>query len=156
MDKTYRSKHEKHVTSLLETVESYINPFEYSLDTKHVVNIYNGRLASDELTSELKNAHVFGEESYLEFLQNLMSDEPNLFKPIEKLSLKTFAEKVKKTSASASSLKTSNLTRDLFGRLLLLSSTRELDLTGLLGKSLTTLPLSLGIIKFLYIDFKKV
>ena len=144
MDKTFRLKHEKHVNSLVETVEGLVNPFEYEADPKSIVNIYSGRVACPETSNDLQRAHSVGEESYHLFLQNLLSADPDLFQPIEKNSLKPFAVKEKRPSAASLSLKSSNVTRDLLGRLLLLSNTRDVDLTSLLTNSLSPLPLLLG------------
>uniref|UniRef100_A0A7M5XG19 Uncharacterized protein n=2 Tax=Clytia hemisphaerica TaxID=252671 RepID=A0A7M5XG19_9CNID len=127
LDKTFRVKHEKHVNSIVETVEGLVNPFEYQADEKSIVNIYSGRVACPETSKDLQRAHSVGENSYHLFLQNLMSKTPDLFEPIQKNNLKTFLVKEKRT-------------RDLLGRLLLLSNTREVDLTSLLNNSLSSLP----------------
>lgn len=126
-------------------MESMVNPFACNLDEKSIVNIHSGRVADEETTKDLKDAHSVGEEKFHKFLsENLLSETPNLFDPIKKNKLKTFAVKKKKTTKAATTLKASSVTKDLFARLLLLSNTREINLDDVLSKSLSTLPLSLG------------
>lgn len=117
------------------------DPFEYF--EHNLVNVSSGAIPDKEVTSDLESAFQVGSTHFRTFVnENLTSDEPDLFRPIKKNNLKTFATKEKKKSDEK--VKQSRISRDLFGRLLLLSHNRDIDLPDLLSKCLTTFPLSIA------------
>ena len=65
------------------------DPFEHFED--NLVNISNGAIQEKTTSSDLLQAHQVGTAHYNRFLQeNLLSNDPDLFRPIKKNSLQTF------------------------------------------------------------------
>ena len=126
----------------METIKAMHNPFEHFED--NLVNISSGAIPEKTTSSDLLQANQIGTTHYNRFLQeNLLSNDPDLFRPIKKNSLQTFAS-TKQKKKTDGKLKQSKLSRDLFGRLLLLSHNRKIDLPDLLSKCLTNFPLSIA------------
>ena len=78
----------------METIETMINPFEY--DGEGLINIFNGTVADDDTKHDLQNAQAVGEECFEIFIkENLLTDNPDLFKTLTQNKLQTFVTKKK-------------------------------------------------------------
>ena len=120
-----------------------LNPFKWC--EKSLVNICSGKVASDEVEFDLINAEAIGEERLNLFVkENILTSDADLFTTMKRNNLKTFSSKAKKLNKKDGTLKTSKSSRDLFARVLLAASNREIDLPHLLSHSLADFPLSIA------------
>ena len=82
-----------------------------------------------------------------EFVQaRLISDKENFWDPLKKINIKTFQSLNKpiKPSVGKLALKTINLDRQLYSRLLLVSKERDIDLEVVQSYALASVPLALA------------
>ena len=99
-----RTRHEKHVSNIISTLQNMVNPFK--TDTDHeitdMIHLSSGLVATSDVKEDLLRTKQ-QEECVNSFLKNkLLVTEPDIFSAIPKLKLKTFlsmAEKVKVSSA---------------------------------------------------------
>ena len=92
LDKTHCSSHEESVRQVMSTVSAMSNPFSPA----ELVNICSGAVADDEMTADMKNAYVRGDQKLEHFLHNqLLCEEPDTSSNIETMKLKTFKSMAK-------------------------------------------------------------
>ena len=111
-----------------------------------LVHLGSGLQCSPEIQDDMMNAEKKGKEALCNFLEKrIESNEEDLYAPIQKMKLKTFAGmKIKKSCT----IKDRNLTlkadRDIFARLLVICSKRNVSLKEVLTYSLGPIPWSLA------------
>ena len=111
-----------------------VNPFDigqYEGEKMPLINIATGRVVSSEVSESLLSAKEQGEKAMGEFVQaRLISDKENFWDPLKKINIKTFQSLNKpiKPSKGKQALKTINLDRQVYSRLLVVSKDRGIDL----------------------------
>ncbi|KAL8619632.1 hypothetical protein ACOMHN_019687 [Nucella lapillus] len=146
LQKSRLQKDEELVTSVEETLANWANPFKCNTD---LMNIASGTVASKEIADDLKNAHTKGETDYATFKrERLESDEPTkkFYDSMKKASLKTFGSAAKKRKTKYSDGRSVILKADrwLFGRMILMGQSRNLNMKDLMCFPLGPHPWSLA------------
>ena len=120
------------------------NPFTHDLDA--LINIATGVLLPDDVAQNLVHSTEKGREQMAAFVEKrINSNAVGLWEPIPNLKIKTFSSANKKIRVKSSEkLVTVNADRDLFGRLLIVSNTRQICLKDVLSFELSPVPYSLA------------
>ncbi|XP_071822275.1 uncharacterized protein [Apostichopus japonicus] len=144
LDKTRICKDEEHTNLVMATVESMINPFEP--DQHQLVNISSGVVATDDVCEDLLSAQEVGETAVQAYCkERLQQGDKDVFATLRKCNLKSFTSMVKKVKSNQKGkeivLKSD---RNLFARLLLIGSSRQVDIKEMLSYSLGIFPLSIA------------
>lgn len=84
-------KGEKLVQKAKETICSFLNPFDISDEDKLVI-ISSGRAASTEVSNDVLNAEIIGEQARNEFIEERITKGENFFQPIKRKRLKTLTD----------------------------------------------------------------
>ncbi|KAK3750308.1 hypothetical protein QZH41_001776 [Actinostola sp. cb2023] len=115
-------------------------------ETLPLTNIATGVVLSEDIADRLLRATELGSSRMTEFVQARMNtDELNFWEPLSKLKIKTFSVSAKKISVQKDNrIVTLSEDRELFGRLLVVASTRDVDLREVLSYKLSSMPLSLA------------
>ena len=143
--KPYRiQKDNADLTKLQECIKSRMDPFELQPDT----NLYcltTGKNVSDDIKCDLLQCVEKGTEWCTEFTSGCFSDPGRFEKPIPRRKIKNFTSAAVKTMVKKD-LKLIELqgSRDLFRRLLYLSTKHNIELDKVLSYPLTAVPLSLA------------
>ena len=121
------------------------NPFETHNASEVLYNISTGKGTDEEVRESLLNVPTEGKARHKEFIKSCEND-PNKFEsPIKKENVKTFvagcATNRRTRNTKIAALKGS---RDLMGRLLVLTIKKRLDLQHILQYPLTPVPLSMA------------
>ena len=96
LQKSRMATDEAAVTAVIETLSSWVNPFEVN---RNLSSVSTGVEAPREVAADFKRAHEAGEKAYDAFRsERLESDQPvkKFHDPMKKLQLKTFASIKKK------------------------------------------------------------
>ncbi|PIK41754.1 hypothetical protein BSL78_21395 [Apostichopus japonicus] len=122
--------------------ESMVDPF----DQNQLVNLTSGVVASKEVADDLASAKSKGEVAVQSFITDrLQGEETGFFAPIKRLNLKTFASmRRKRTTKVKGKVIELKSNRNLFARLLLCGTSRNISLESMLQYCLGPLPLSLS------------
>ncbi|XP_070548281.1 uncharacterized protein [Ptychodera flava] len=136
---------ESDVQEVMSTLLSVGSPFTSDKDSQ-LVHLTAGALASEEITSDLTNAYSRGEEAYLQFEnERLTQGVKDLFDKMSVVRGKTFADISKKPKSKVTmnclSLKEN---RNLLQRMLLIAQVRQLDLHDALTYPLGPVPAMLA------------
>ena len=143
MDETRTINDEKAVQSVIETVQSMINPFDYDGDS--LVSISDGVVASDVVAHDMKQMRFKGEDAALSFIkERIVVEKPDIHSKIKR-DLKTFSSMSKKTKAKDSKGKLTELnnSKNLFAKMIMIAKSRDLDLKEVFKYSLRPIPLSI-------------
>jgi len=137
------SKDEADVKAVQEMLESnWMNPFDEGYSD--LVSISTGLIAPPDVCKDLLSAQEKGEEAFMRFTLKLESGE-GFYEPIKRLKLKTFADLQKVTTVKTRDkevvLKADNR---LFGKMILISENRKLDMRDVLSYPLGPKPWSLA------------
>lgn len=136
---------EKAIKSLVDLMETnWTNPF--SVDSCEMINLSTGASAPHDIENDLLQAHAAGQKHYNEFkCVRLEKGDVEFFSRLPKLKLKTF-ENMRKKITKTSSNKEIVLRSDnkLFGHMLLVARSRQLDMKDVLQHPLGPLPWSLA------------
>ena len=133
------------LTKLVHAIRTTMNPFEQEPDN-NLFCMATGKKVRDDIKEDLLNFEKKGDIWCKEFMTGCFSDPSRFEKPIPRRKVQTFATAAIKSKATAKDLKVKELTgtRDLFGRLLYLSTVEKLDLEKVFQYPLTQVPLSLA------------
>ena len=129
------------VERVMDTISSMVNPW----DLKHskLINISSGRLANEDVATDLLSALAVGENATNEFINSrLVSPSTDVFATLKSNKLKTFASVEKKKRNASTAVVKSN--RSVFARLLIVANKREVNLKSILCYSLSPIPLALS------------
>ena len=135
---------EKAVQSLVDLMENnWTNPFGSTIS--ELVSLSTGATAPTDVAKDLLTAQEKGEKAYQEFQANRLEMGDNFFDRLPKMQLKTF-DSIKKKNTKKLSNKVVVLKSDnkLFGQMLLVASSRKLDMKVVLQHPLGPLPWSLA------------
>ncbi|KAL8567391.1 hypothetical protein ACOMHN_001779 [Nucella lapillus] len=144
LQKSRLRKDEESVTLLEETLASWTNPFE---DKQDLMNIATGTAAPKEIAEDLKRAHEKGEAAYIAFRrERLEYDEKTFHSPMKKISLKTFGSTANRRKTKCADGRTIIIKADrwLFGRMIVMGQSRNLNMKDLMCFPLGPLPWSLA------------
>ena len=116
---------ENDVNNIIQCIETkLVNPFDisqYEGEKMPLINIATGTVVSSEVSESLLSAKEQGEKAMGKFVQaRLISDKENFWDPLKKINIKTFQSLNKpiKSSKGKQALKTINLDRQVYSRLL--------------------------------------
>ena len=143
--KLYRIKRDNSdLENLIKSLEDTMNPFQNNPEDK-LYCLSTGQAASNEVQSDLTNLEEKGVLLYQEFIKECQEDPTRFERPLKKRKIKNFASDTSKTKLRTKdqTIKEVRCTRDLFGRLLYLGVTQNLDLKSILSHPLTPVPFSL-------------
>ena len=143
LSRTRIRKDEEAVQSLVELMENnWTDPFG---PPSEVVCLSTGATASPEISKDLLTAQEKGNNAYLEFQEKrLDKQETSFFDPLPKMNLKTFDNKEKATRKAPKKEVILKSDHKLFGHMLLVASSREVNMKDVLQHPLGPLPWALA------------
>ena len=120
------------------------NPFAHDSDA--LLNIATGVVLLEDVAQNLVHSTEKGRQQMNAFVEKRMnSNAVGFWEPIPNLKIKTFSSANKKIRVKSSDeLVTVNADRDLFGRLLIVSNTRQICLKDVLSFELSPVPYALA------------
>ncbi|CAB4023481.1 Hypothetical predicted protein [Paramuricea clavata] len=102
LDMPQRTRHEKDVLSIVNTLQNMVNPFETDTEITDMIHLSSGLVATPDVKADLLRTQQRGEECVTAFLKDrLLVSEPDIFSTIPKLKLKTFSSMAKKVKVSS-------------------------------------------------------
>ncbi|KAG1655497.1 hypothetical protein GQR58_024494 [Nymphon striatum] len=136
------AKDELDVKNLTDMIES-------SNDYDDLVSISTGRVAPKEVVQDLCSAYKIGQNAYRVFREERLQNTPplkNFHDPLQKQKLKTFSSTLEKTHCKKQSSTETILkaNRNLFARMILIASSRNLDMREILSHPLGPVPWALA------------
>ena len=142
---------ENDVNNIIQCITTkLVNPFDigqYEGEKMPLINIATETVVPSEVSESLLSAKEQGEKAMGEFVQaRLISDKKNFWDPLKKINIKTFQSLNKpiKSSKGKQALKTINLDRQVYSRLLVVSKDRDIDLEEVQSYELASVPLALA------------
>lgn len=145
LDKTRIQADEESVKDVIQTLTAMVNPFEN--DHKGLVHLASRVVATTEVESDMKSMFETGDIAALNFMRKkILSSQPDIYSPIKKIKLKTFSsigKKVHSKSKKGEIVALKN-TKMLFGKMILIAQSRNLDMKEVLKYSLRPFPLPLA------------
>ena len=143
--KHHRQKRDSEdLQKIIKGFEATMNPFTIVPD-ENLYCITSGKKVRDDIKDDLLNIQAKGHHWCEEFREGCFGDPEYFQKPIPRRKVKNFACAAAKSKAPAKSkIKELQCSRDLFGRLLFLSTKASLDLQNIFAHPLTPVPLSLA------------
>ncbi|MES9881053.1 MAG: hypothetical protein ABW185_09250 [Sedimenticola sp.] len=133
------------VNSVVELLENnWIDPFDASGDD--LPSISSGIAAPADVKADLLKAHAKGETAYQMFVDSRLKTGSSFYERLPKQNLKSFRSLRARRKTATSSNKETILKADhhLFGRMLLIASSRKMDMKDVLQHPLGPLPWSLA------------
>lgn len=138
---------ETDVSAIVNMLENnWLNPI--GSNETELLSLSTGKVANEEVTRDIMNAHSIGEQAYQEFKEKRLHSEPPIYKfhdKMKKQKLKTFSELTKKQTFKLSDkdivLKAD---RNLFGQMVLVAQSRNIDLEDVLAHPLGPIPWALA------------
>ena len=128
--------------------ELMLNPFTYSMEKgMPLSNIATGLVVPDDMTRDLLDVESLEMKHMNTFIEErLCTKKKKFWDPIPQLKLKTFATLKIKKQYKTKDDKTHVITadRNLFGRLVIVSKSRDIDLRNIMSYKLSTVPFSLA------------
>ena len=120
------------------------DPFTHDSDA--LLNIATGVVLPEDVAQTLLHSTEKGRQQMSDFIEKrINSNSVGFWEPIPNMKIKTFSSANKKIHAKSSDkLVTVNADRDLFGRLLIVSNTRQICLKDVLSFELSPVPYSLA------------
>ena len=144
---THRVKKDNEdIGKIIEGVSSTMNPFAPQTQSDDLYCLSTGVRVSDDVKQDLLGCLEKGSKWKEEFLSGCIADPKRFEKPIPRRKVKNFVTCAPKTQIKSKDLKVVELqgTRDLFGRLLYLSTMEKIDMEMVFKYPLTPVPLSLA------------
>ena len=136
-------KDNSNIQDVIKEIEGTQNPFIPGDDNLYCLS--TGKAASDSVKNDLLQLQEKGSEWHQKFVNECKEDPARFDKPIKRQKVKNFAQDAVKMKVPAKDqrIKEVKCTRDLFGRLLYLAVTQNIDLGTVLSYPLTPVPFSL-------------
>ena len=141
---TRKRKDVQAVTTIESLIEGWNNPFT---ERKELVSLSTAKQAPEDVTRDLLNGRKVGEEAYQVFKEQRLESSPpqKKFHDTMKLNkLKTFSSLSQKKKVSTDGRTMVLKDRSLFGRIIIISQSRKIDVRELLQYSLGPLLWSLA------------
>ena len=150
LNESRRKKDEEVVTAIESLLQSWVNPFSLSNghESKSIISISTAREVPQEIAADLMNAHTVGKECLTKFREERLEGSQGEKKFHDRLKLnklKTFADVQSKKRINIGS-KTFILKADrsLFGRIIVIAQSRQLQMRDVLAHPLGPLPWTLA------------
>ena len=137
---------EEDVKKMISCFSSGLMTNPFNLDSDALLNIATGVVLPENVAQTLVHSTKKGWQRMKAFNeQRINSNAVGFWEPIPNMKIKTFSSANKKIQVKSSDkLVTVNADRDLFGRLLIVSNTRQLSLKDVLSFQLSPVPYSLA------------
>lgn len=139
---------EEDIQKLMTTITTAMSdPFQAHKEIIPVSNLATGVVLPAESSGQLLKAKELGEEKMRVFVnKRIHTNEVGFWEPLPKMNIKTFASLSKKAKAKSTDEKlvTVSADRNLFGRLLIVSRARDVNLREVLKYELSSVPCSLA------------
>ena len=137
-------KDETDVQSLVNLMkDSWINPFRSDQDS--LVNLATAALAPTDIVHDLNNAWKVGEDAFEKFrTHRLEKNEIDFFATMKKLKLKTFSDFYAKKVVCKGKEIVIKADRNLFGNMIVVAQTRQLEMRQVLSHPLGPVPWALA------------
>ena len=136
---------ENAVSAVVDLVQGWINPFA---DKQELVCISTAKATPKDITSDLLKAHEIGKQSYTNFKKERLEKDPpdkDFHDKIKLNKLKTFSSMCKKKEVKSSGRAIIlRADRSLFGRIIVMSQARSLQMEEIFRHPLGPLPWSLS------------
>ena len=142
----YRIKRDnKDLETIMQGFETTMNPFSAEAKSDKLFCVATGRAASQEVADDILNFEEKGGDWCEEFRQECKEDQARFRRPIKRRKVKSFTNDAVKIKMPTKDKKVKEVscTRDLFGRLLCIATTKKVDLQHVLTYPLLEVPLSL-------------
>ncbi len=136
----------KDLGKIQNAIDSTLNPFSIEQEKETLYCISSGKAASAEVANDLSKIREIGEQWSQEFRDQCNTDGSRFEKPIKRRKIKNFTHDAIKMKVPCKDKRIVELkgTKDLFGRLLYLAVTAQVDLLTVFSYPLTPVPFSLG------------
>ncbi len=133
------------IQSIIDSIQRTMNPFTIQ-PTSELFCLATGKALPEPIKEDLLQCYSKGKEWRKEFQAECTADPSRFEKPIEKRKIQNAAQTAVKTKVKTKDQKLIEVqgTRDLFGRLLYLSTTSGVNMENVLKFPLTPVPLALG------------
>ena len=137
---------EEDVKKMISCFSSGLMTNPFNLDSDALLNIATGVVLPEDVAQTLVHSTEKGRQQMKTFVeQRINSNAVGFWEPIPNMKIKTFSSANKKIHVKSSDkLVTVNADRDLFGRLLIVSNTRQISLKDVLSFELSPVPYSLA------------
>ena len=137
---------EEDVKKMISCFSSGLMTNSFNLDSDALLNIATGVVLPEDVAQTLVHSTEKGRQQMKTFVeQRINSNAVGFWEPIPNMKIKTFSSANKKIHVKSSDkLVTVNADRDLFGRLLIVSNTRQISLKDVLSFELSPVPYSLA------------
>ena len=138
-------KDNEDLSKIIHAIQNTMNPFELEPE-QNLYCLTTGLKVADNIRDDLLSCRKKGEMWHDEFVQGCFNDASRFEKPIQRRKVQNFASAAVKCKVKTKDLKVVELqgTRNLFGRLLYLSTLEHIDLEKVFQFPLTPVPLSLS------------
>ncbi len=133
------------IQSIINSIERTMNPFTLQ-PSSELFCLATGKALPEPIKVDLLQCYSKGKEWRNEFQTECAADPSRFEKPIKKRKIKNASQAAVKAKVTTKDQKLVEVqgTRDLFGRLLYLSTTSGVDMENVLRFPLTPVPLALG------------
>ena len=113
--------------------------------TQIIIEHCNRISCTQEIANDLQKVKVIGKNQFQKFVEkHINSNEEDFYKAVARNDLKTFASLGKSSKAMLKSELNVNADRQLFGRLLVVSKDRDVNVEELFSYELSSVPLSIS------------
>jgi len=131
---------------IISAIQDTQNPFDETINDRHLYCLTTGKATSEQVQTELLHCVETGRRQCETFTNECFANPSRFEKPISRNKLKNFSADAVKVKLTVKDRKIKELqgTRDLFGRLLYLAASNDLDLTLVFSYPLTPVPLALA------------
>ena len=131
---------------VIDGIVNTLNPFDAAFADENLYCLSTGKSTSPDIKTELLHCVETGEKYCEEFRAQCFKDPTIFEKPIPRRKAKNFSADAVKVKITGKDNKIKELkgTRDLFGRLLHIAASHDLDLEMVFSYPLTPVPLSLA------------
>ena len=137
---------EEDVKKMISCFSSGLMTNPFNLDSDALLNIATGVVLPEDVAQTLVHSTEKGRQQMKAFLeQRINNNAVGFWEPVRNMKIKTFSSANKKIHVKSSDkLVTVNTDRDLFGRFLIVSNTRQISLKDVLSFELSPVPYSLA------------
>lgn len=138
-------KNSNDLEDIINRIRTTMNPFNQELD-ENLYCLTSWKKLPEEIKKDLLNANETGKIWFDEFRSECKNDPERFERPIRRRKVKNFPQAAAKCKIPVNEKKLLEIqgTRDLFGRLLYLSTVQQVDMHKVLQYPLTPVPLALA------------
>ncbi|CAI9733611.1 Hypothetical predicted protein [Octopus vulgaris] len=123
-------KDEGDIKKVMDTIESWVSPFETKNTTDSLINIASGVKATDDITEDILSAEEKGANAFSSFVhERLCSSQTDLYSSLAKTALKTFRNpvKTKKTKGTITDV-VIKADSGLFAKMVVIAQHRQMNM----------------------------